>query len=172
VLTFAAGMGESNAVTATSVLDGEVASYRITDSYSTDAAGQQMGSRIVAGAGCVSVDDTTVDCPAAGVSRIVLTGRDGDDTLDASAIAIPVTLSGGWGDDTLIGGEVGGRLNGGPGADRYFGGAGNDVIIARHRDADSAFDCGDGERDRVEADASPDDPVTAGANGCEVVNKQ
>ena len=54
---------------------------------------QQRGSRIKPGAGCTRVNDTTVKCPVAGITRIILAGVDQADTLKAGTIAIPVTLS-------------------------------------------------------------------------------
>jgi Ca2+-binding RTX toxin-like protein len=75
--------------------------------------------------------------PFHGVSKIVVNGNDGADRIDASAVAVPVTLNGGNGDDTLIGGSgndllQGGNdddnLDGGAGDDRLLGGIGNDVL--------------------------------------------
>ena len=117
VLRFTAGAGQRNNVTATRFVDNGVPKYRITDPYSTSATTQQSGSRIKPGAGCTRVDDTTVKCPVAGITRIVLNGGDQDDTLNAGTIAIPVTLGGGAGMDTLTGGTAGDSLIGGTGAD-------------------------------------------------------
>ena len=80
---------------------------------------QQSGSRINPGAGCTRVNDTTVKCPVAGITRIVLNGGDQDDTLNAGTIAIPVTLDGGAGLDALTGGTAGDSLIGGTGADGF-----------------------------------------------------
>ena len=96
VLTFTAGAGQKNNVTATRFTDTDsIAKYRITDPYSTSTTAQQSGSRINPGAGCTRVNDTTVKCPVAGITRIVLNGGDQNDSLNAGTIAIPVTLNGG-----------------------------------------------------------------------------
>ena len=175
VLTFTAGSGERNNVTVTRFTDTDsIDKYRITDPYSTGAAAQQSGSRIDPGAGCARVNDTTVKCPVAGITAIVVTGSDQSDTLDATTIAIPVTLNGGAGMDTLTGGTAGDTLVGGTGADRFTARAGNDTIRARNQDSDTRFTCGEnaGDSDTVNADQSPNDPVAANPANCEVVNKQ
>jgi subtilisin family serine protease len=173
VLRFTAGAGQKNKVTATRFTDGGVAKYRISDPYSTNTTTQQSGSRIIPGAGCTRVNHTTVKCPVAGITRIVLSGGDQDDVLNAGTIAIPVTLGGGAGLDTLTGGTAGDSLFGGAGADLFTAGTGNDTISARNEDVDTTFGCGEnaGDTDTVNADLSPNDPVTASAANCEVVNK-
>ena len=112
-------------------------------------------------------------CPVAGITRIVLAGGDQDDALNAGTIAIPVTLDGRAGLDTLTGGAAGDWLIGGTGADGFTAGTGSDTIGARNEDVDTTFSCGEnaGDTDTVNADLSPNDPVTAGAANCEVVNK-
>jgi subtilisin family serine protease len=173
VLTFSAGAGQKNNVTVTRFVDAGVPKYRITDPYSTSSTAQQSGSRINPGAGCTRVTDTTVKCPVAGITRIVLNGGDQNDSLNAGTITIPVTLDGGAGLDTLTGGTAGDLLVGGTAADAFTAGTGNDTINARNEDVDSSFTCGEnaGDSDAVNADLSPNDPVTAGSANCEVVNK-
>ena len=75
--------------------------------------------------------------------------------------------------DTLTGGTAGDSLFGGIGADGFTAGTGNDTIQARNEDVDVSFSCGEnaGDTDTVNADLSPNDPVTAAATNCEVVNK-
>ena len=172
-LRFTAGTGQRNNVTVTSFDDNGTLKYRISDPYSTGSTTQQSGSRIKPGAGCTRVLDTRVTCPAAGITRIVVTGGDLDDTLHAGTIAIPVTLGGGGGMDTLTGGTAGDSLFGGMGADGFAAGTGDDTIQARNEDVDLSFGCGEnaGDTDTVQADLAPDDPVTAAATNCEVVNK-
>jgi subtilisin family serine protease len=173
VLTFTAGTGQKNNVTATRFIDAGVPKYRITDPYSTSATAQQSGSRISPGTGCTPVNDTTVKCPAAGITRIVLNGGDQNDSLNAGTITIPVTLGGGAGLDALTGGTAGDLLIGGTAADAFTAGTGNDTISARNEDVDTSFSCGEnaGDSDTVNADLSPNDPVTASLANCEVVNK-
>ncbi|MEK6326991.1 MAG: S8 family serine peptidase [Actinomycetota bacterium] len=175
VLRFTAGTGQKNNVTATRVVAGGVPKYRIADPYSTIATKtHQWGSRINPGAGCARVNDTTVDCPVAGITRIVLSGLDHDDTLNAGTIAISVTLAGGAGTDILTGGTANDSLSGGANPDVFAAGTGDDTISARHEDVDSIFNCGEnaGDNDTVNADLAPNDPVVADAANCEVVNKQ
>ena len=173
VLTFTAGSGETNNVTVTRVGSGAGVRYQISDPYSTSPAVAQSGSRIKPGAGCTRVSDNVVKCLTTGVARIVLKGGDLNDTLNASTIAIPVTVDGGAGNDTLIAGTRNDTLIGGPGPDRFRGGAGNDVISARNDDADLEFTCGEnaGDSDTVNADLSPNDPIAAAPGNCEVVKK-
>ncbi len=173
VLTFTAGAGQRNTVTVTRFNDAGVNKYRITDPYSTSTTAQQSGSRITPGTGCQRVNDFTVKCPIAGITRISVLGGDQNDTLNASTIAIPVTLDGGSGLDTLTGGTAGDSLIGSTGADRFTAGAGNDTIRARNDDVDSLFSCGEnaGDNDQVTADSTPNDPITASATNCEVVSK-
>jgi len=170
LLRWTAGKGETNTVTVTKV----GSNFRITDLYSTSTTAIQSGSRIVPGATCVAVNDNTVTCPAAGITRIVLTGDDLNDALNASLIAtVPVTLDGGPGNDNQLGGKLADTLIGGTGPDRFTAGTGNDTINARNDDADTLFNCGEnaGDSDRVFADATPNDPIVATAGNCETVNK-
>ncbi len=172
-LRWTARAGQTNNVTVTRFIEGGVAKFRITDPYSTSINAIQSGSRILPGASCARINDNTVKCLAAGISRIVLRGGDLNDTLNAASITIPVTLEGGAGNDRLIGGTNADSLIGGRGRDRFVGGTGNDVISARNNDVDVSFSCGEngGDSDVVQADSSPNDPITASAGNCEVVNK-
>jgi subtilisin family serine protease len=171
VLTWSAGTGQRNNATVTRGTDDGVPYFQIADPYSTATTTQQSGSRINPGAGCARIVNTTVRCPAAGIARVVLNGGDGDDTLSASTITtVPVTLNGGAGEDRLTGGALADSLIGGTSADRFTGGAGNDAISARNDDVDTSFSCGAGS-DRVTADLTPNDPVTASPFNCETVSK-
>ncbi len=173
VLSFTAGAGQRNNVTVTRFIDAGVPKYRLTDPYSTSTTTQQSGSRINPGTGCTRVNDTTVKCAVAGITRIVLNGGDQNDSLNAGTIVIPVTLDGAAGLDILTGGTAGDSLIGGTAADAFTAGTGNDTISARNEDVDTSFGCGEnaGDSDTVNADLSPNDPITAGPSNCEVVNK-
>ena len=65
----------------------------------------------------------------ANVSRIVASGGDGNDELDASGAGVPVALFGGNGNDRLQGSKFNDLLIGGAGNDALFGGPGDDVIV-------------------------------------------
>jgi hypothetical protein len=73
---------------------------------------------------------------AAQVTSIIMEGKEGNDWLKNDT-AMPATLLGGTGNDTLCGGQGADVLDGGDGddvlygsvgADKYIGGAGNDVL--------------------------------------------
>ena len=44
--------------------------------------------------------------PLASVSGIVITGQDGNDTIDASKLSIPVTITTGSGNDSILGSQA------------------------------------------------------------------
>ena len=79
-------------------------------------------------------DNIVVANPAAGISRVIVFGLAGDDTIDASNVtAVPVELIGGFGNDTLIGGSKDDILYGNTPGDYalvYAGDTGNDTLIA------------------------------------------
>lgn len=62
------------------------------------------------------------------IMQASLTGGAGNNKLDATGFAGPVTLNGGGGDDWLIGGSGDDSIFGGGGNDRLDGGAGSDTI--------------------------------------------
>jgi Ca2+-binding RTX toxin-like protein len=73
----------------------------------------------------------TVSGAVAGSDRLTVSGRAGDDVIDASPLAansILLTEDGGDGDDILLGGAGDDTLLGGAGDDVILGGAGNDTI--------------------------------------------
>ncbi len=113
-LTFAAADGEANQL-AVSLAAG---TYTLTDAVAP----------ITAAAGCTQLLPDTVTCPSAGITALVLEGRDLDDAITLSGVATPATLSGGGGNDVLTGGDGVDTLNAGADADRLDGGAGNDTL--------------------------------------------
>ena len=70
----------------------------------------------------------TSDFDPAAVSRIVIDGGAGSDSLTAFHLSKPVTLNGGDGNDYLGGGNGADTLNGGAGNDRLYGNAGDDTL--------------------------------------------
>jgi Ca2+-binding RTX toxin-like protein len=113
-LTFVAADGEANQL-AVSLAAG---TYTLTDA----------GAPVTAAAGCTQLLPDTVTCPSAGITALVLEGRDLDDAITLSGVATAATLSGGGGDDVLTGGDGVDTLNAGADADRLDGGAGNDTL--------------------------------------------
>ncbi|HET6249464.1 MAG TPA: hypothetical protein VFE47_17365 [Tepidisphaeraceae bacterium] len=80
----------------------------------------------------VIINGTVAQFPLASVTGIVAAGGPGNDTIEVSelngAIDLPATLTGGPGNDTLVGGSGNDSLNGGPGNDLLAGQAGNDTL--------------------------------------------
>lgn len=62
------------------------------------------------------------------------TGNDGANVLDATGHALSVQISGGDGNDTVIGGRMDDLLSGDDGADSLHGGAGNDTLFVDQHD--------------------------------------
>jgi Ca2+-binding RTX toxin-like protein len=99
-----------------------------------------------------------------------VSGGNGNDSLDASAATNgPKSLSGGLGDDTIVGSPVSSLLAGGDGNDTITGGAGVDLIYG-----DSGIDSinsRDRGRDRVDCGLGVDNPVQGDVGdqltGCE-----
>ena len=65
--------------------------------------------------------------PAA-VTRVVIEGGAGGDSLAAFHLSRPVKINGGDGNDFLYGGNLSDALNGAAGNDFLYGGAGNDTL--------------------------------------------
>jgi Ca2+-binding RTX toxin-like protein len=65
-----------------------------------------------------------------GVSKIVGDGGAGNDTIRIkSGVSIPVSLTGGAGNDSIFGGDGGATIDGGAGTDQLSGGNGSDSLI-------------------------------------------
>ncbi len=94
-------------------------------------------------------------------------GGEGDDSLTGGAGAS--TLSGGPGDDQLVGGSGAERLNGGDGNDRIDGNRGNDVAFMGDGDDTFVWDPGDGS-DTIEGQDGRDTMLFNGANVAEKVD--
>ncbi|WP_019507742.1 calcium-binding protein [Pleurocapsa sp. PCC 7319] len=72
---------------------------------------------------------TVKDLTGTDVQSVVFNGGDGNDYLDASETAVPITADGGAGHDTLIGSQVNDLLRGGDDDDILEGGYGDDTLI-------------------------------------------
>jgi hypothetical protein len=96
-----------------------------------------------------------------GLSRITVTTRGGNDEVDASATGIPVSLNGGAGNDTLIGGSSDDDLDGGSGNDSLNGGEGDDFLLGNTGN-DTLF--GGEDNDIVNGNAGNDKVYGDGGN--------
>jgi autotransporter-associated beta strand protein len=65
----------------------------------------------------------------AGVTEVRIWGRDGDDLIDLTGLAVPALIHGGRGNDVLTGGIADDVIFGGDGDDHITGGAGHDFLI-------------------------------------------
>jgi hypothetical protein len=99
---------------------------------------RDYGASLVAGSACNSVTVKEASCSLAGVKRIRVLTRDGNDYVTILS-ALPATIDGGLGDDRLIGGAgddllIGGRGNdylaGASGTDAFLGGTDDDTVLA------------------------------------------
>ncbi|MDY6902320.1 MAG: DUF4347 domain-containing protein [Cyanobacteriota bacterium] len=70
----------------------------------------------------------------ASIERVILTGGNSDNTIDASGFSGSVYLKGSAGNDTLLGGQGRDSLYGGQGNDSINGGAGNDYLYGESGD--------------------------------------
>jgi Ca2+-binding RTX toxin-like protein len=92
------------------------------------------GGNVIALASTSSGVSVTLDGvksgPFAGVTKIVLNGNDGNDSVAVGAGVISCSINGGNGNDTLTGGGGNDTVIGGAGADRLNGAGGNDLFPA------------------------------------------
>jgi Ca2+-binding RTX toxin-like protein len=99
------------------------------------------GSGAMSGNGCTQVDAVTVDCAAAPIIAVSANLGDGDDDFRVTGlptITLPMTVSGGDGNDSIGAADGPDAIDAGPGddhvyasagADDYHGGSGNDVLV-------------------------------------------
>ena len=81
-------------------------------------------------AGCAPLDADTVTCPAAAITSFSIVTRLGDDRIVLTGIAHPAVVTGGDGNDTVIGGNAADTIVWSPGDDNdtVDGGPGEDVV--------------------------------------------
>jgi hypothetical protein len=126
VLTFTAAVGHTNDVTFTETAPGVV---RVTrDTVDNPEVEPPDTDPITEESGCTELipeeDYSCVD-----VERIVADARDERDLLDAQDVdSLPVSLTGGDGNDALLSGSADATLTGGGGDDRLDGGIGDDSL--------------------------------------------
>ena len=113
--------------------------------------------------------------PRASINRISVDARGGndrvriDDTNGTFTDAIPTSIDGGRGNDTIVGGAGSEKLNGGPGNDSIDGKGGNDVSDLGPGDDSFVWDPGDGS-DTIEGGGGTDTMVFNGAAASETVD--
>jgi len=92
-----------------------------------------------------SVADGTFDLSVTPITGIQINGMDGDDSISMALIPIAATLSGGNGNDTLVGGAASDFLSGGNDNDTFFSDDGQPDILdgGDGFDTVSAFDISD-----------------------------
>jgi Ca2+-binding RTX toxin-like protein len=91
--------------------------------------------------GCVTLDPNTVTCPAAAISSFAISTRGGDDVVVLAGAVHPALVSGGAGNDTLIGGDVDDVFvwNPGDGSDLVDGGPGSDTLLFNGSNASEIY---------------------------------
>ena len=122
-------------------------------------------------------DTGTVLADVSGVENLLVDGKSGDDTINASSLPTgltQLTIDGGSGDDTIVGSQGADLLIGGSGNDVVTGGKGADVALLGSGDDGFIWNPGDGS-DIVDGGsgfdtldfrgASIDENVTISANG-------
>jgi Ca2+-binding RTX toxin-like protein len=113
-----------------------------------------------------AVTDGTFDLTLNPVTSIQISGLDGDDSISIASLPIPATLSGGNGNDTLVGGDAADFLSGGNDNDTFFSSDNQpDTIVGGDGfDTVSTFDISD-TFNSIEAGVPvPKATVTQGAN--------
>lgn len=103
---------------------------------------KQVGTYLQA-QGVTGGTTTTKYYTASAVTQVVVVGEAGNDTITVSSLLnVTTRLYGGWGNDTILGGNAVDLIWGGDGGDRLFGRGGNDTLFGG-ADAD-ALDGGAG----------------------------
>lgn len=90
----------------------------------------------------IRVNDYYRGFPARQVGRVIVNAVGGDDTVCLTPLAVPALVYGGDGDDTLVGGTAGDRLEGGQGNDVLVGDGGNDSLRGGAEDDSLSGDAG------------------------------
>ena len=141
---------------------------RISSAGTSETVDFQMAplGRITIRTGAGDDQLTASDLDPSVVSSLTIGGEQGNDSLDASAMTDPVTVTGGSGDDSLTGGSGDDVLNGQSGDDVVRGGSGDDALLGGSgRDL---LDGGDGN-DRLRAQGYSGDTLV-GSSGSDLLN--
>ena len=121
VLTYTAAAGEPNSVTIVAADDG----VEVTEN-GTQPNHVPVHIDFDPSSGCTPDSTTSVKCTG-DIARIVVDLGDGDDLVQIDG-ALPATIDGGDGNDSLGGGNGSDHLRGGAGADALEGGSGDDTL--------------------------------------------
>ncbi|MBS0641105.1 MAG: calcium-binding protein, partial [Proteobacteria bacterium] len=113
----------------------------------------------------------TIDGAEAANDTLAVNALGGNDTIDASALSLSLTLviDGGTGDDTIIGGSGNDLLLGGDDNDTITGGRGNDTALLGAGNDSFIWNPGDGS-DVVEGQSGTDTLVFNGSNAAEAID--
>lgn len=117
-------------------------------------------------------DDGVADAafPAAGVSAVVVNAGGGDDTVAGSGgVAIPLTVNGQDGADSIVGGDGPDDLSGGDGPDQLSGARGTDVVSGDAGADRFVWSPGEGS-DTLNGGSGSDLHVFNGANLAEIMS--
>src|SRR5436190_293989 len=137
-LQLTAVLAASGLLTITATAADDKVSMTRTQPTKTKPAYLVVSEKIVTkkpdGTGTLTTIDTT-RFPLAGVKSILVNAGDGNDSVSVAGgtkyrLAIPATLNGGNGNDSLTGGEAGDLLNGNAGDDLLNGGVGDDSLFS------------------------------------------
>jgi hypothetical protein len=172
-LVYAAATGEANNVT--------IAPWGFSLRVTEAGTKAKKPLTLTAGPGCSQLSTTEAACTGFVFGATVDLG-DGDDFLDATTIRLPVTASGGTGNDTIATGQGNDTLDGGSGTDTLRGGAGSDTVTYASATAPvtaalggSAGNGASGENDTIAADVEnltggPGDDTLTGDGGPNVLS--
>ncbi|MGW1615956.1 calcium-binding protein [Streptomyces sp. NPDC002285] len=157
-VTVTAGVGYGNTISVWQVGD----NIRIRDT----------GDYIAASGSCTSVSANEAVCPGAAVTtELVVAAGDQNDSVTSSLSGLGVTLLGGGGDDSLVGGGANDTLEGEEGADSLSGGGGNDTLIggsgADRITGGSGNDSVEGRDGADIVGSGPGNDVVEGGNGAD-----
>jgi hypothetical protein len=109
----------------------------------------------------VSVNGEETSYRYSQVTRIIVSGGDGDDLIVVGPREVDATIAGGRGDDTLSGGAGDDEIDGGRGNDSLSGGGGDDLLNGGRGDgADTLF--GEAGDDTVHGGDGTDTVVNSG----------
>ncbi|WP_249779419.1 beta strand repeat-containing protein [Bradyrhizobium sediminis] len=115
--------------------------------------------------------EVTIDHAEGADDSLLISGLDGNDSIDASALAgqINLTIDGGAGNDNIIGSAGDDVLSGGDGNDVVTGGTGADLVLLGAGDDRFVWNSGDGS-DIVEGQAGVDTLVFNGSSASENID--